>query len=489
MTNIYFSDYFGLSPSDVEDYGAFDVSLINDLPLFIDPFLLFNSKDATHRRLHDEIIRYMRFLKQVSLTRSVTSDLIDAWFRFPEIKQNWFGFSKTGNSGHGLGVDFAKALCRNLSTVFRDFGEETVTKSSHLEKLCLIRGGVGRDNISDFTTNLIKAYLAEYTQVFARKMLSAKQRRRVALQKVRFNYSTMSWAAELFELPYINGDFVLLTPKCLLTKDEAWINRTELVDRFPEIAQALPNSALRAQINEYLRAVLPRGPRAKRKEIREALGRAVERFPQALDYYIREKEETGARAISYATARVREVEKIFVRQVRSFVSEHLDPAGFYKLPADTHAAARQRVLFLKDVIENKGGHRVFYVDGKPIQREADLHILYRLTWFATSSDVSREVNDGRGPADFKVSRGAKDKTIVEFKLAKNSQLERNLKKQAEIYERASDTTHPSLKVIMYFNLKQLSKVRRILKRLDLLDNQNIFLIDSRQDNKPSASRA
>ena len=48
MTNdrsqIYFSDAFEVSPQILEEYGAFDVSLLNDLPLFIDPFLLFNSK-------------------------------------------------------------------------------------------------------------------------------------------------------------------------------------------------------------------------------------------------------------------------------------------------------------------------------------------------------------------------------------------------------------------------------------------------------------
>lgn len=110
------------------------------------------------------------------------------------------------------------------------------------------------------------------------------------------------------------------------------------------------------------------------------------------------------------------------------------------------------------MIENKGGHRIFYVKGVPIQRESDLHILYRLTWFATDSDVSREVNDGRGPADFKTSRGAKDKTIIEFKLAKNTQLERNLAKQAEIYEKASDATNPSLKAILCFDDGQLQRV-------------------------------
>ena len=39
MTDIYFSDYFSVLPDTIEEYGAFDVSLINDLPLFVDPFL------------------------------------------------------------------------------------------------------------------------------------------------------------------------------------------------------------------------------------------------------------------------------------------------------------------------------------------------------------------------------------------------------------------------------------------------------------------
>ena len=41
---------------------------------------------------------------------------------------------------------------------------------------------------------------------------------------------------------------------------------------------------------------------------------------------------------------------------------------------------------------------------------------------------------GRGAVDFKISRGSKDKTLVEFKLAKNTQLKRNLKNQVKIYE-------------------------------------------------------
>ena len=461
---------------------------MNDLPLFIDPFLLFNSSKPKYQKLHAEIIRYMRFLRDRSIAGEVDAGLLRAWFHFPEIRQNWLGFSQTGNRGHGLGRDFAGALHKGLRSVFSDFGEETVTESSHIEKLTLISSGVGRDNISDFTTNLILGFLADYTQKFALRHIDVALRGKFTLPKVRFNYQTRSWVSQTFELPNHEGDFVLLTPVDILTRDEAWINRPELLDRLPSLAAALPDDALRSQVNQYLIRVLPGDPKATEKEKREAVARVVERFPQVLDYYIRDKEEHGDKAEAVASERVGEVRAVFVEQIRDLVNS-LFATKFYDVAGATYEEAKDRLAFMKDVIENKGGHRIFYVKGKPIERETDLHILYRMTWFASPSDVSREVNDGRGPADFKISRGAADKTLVEFKLAKNRQLERNLEKQAEVYEEASDSTSPSLKAILYFTEAEHDRVLRILKKLKVDKSPHIVLIDARSDNKPSGSRA
>ena len=41
---IYFSDFFEVNPNELKEYEAFNISLINDLPLFIDPFLIFCSE-------------------------------------------------------------------------------------------------------------------------------------------------------------------------------------------------------------------------------------------------------------------------------------------------------------------------------------------------------------------------------------------------------------------------------------------------------------
>ena len=146
---IYFSDFFNCSPDDIEEYGALDVSLIADLPLFVDPFLLFNSAKPKYQKLHEQMIEYIRFLRTKADSGVLAPELIRSWYIFSEVKQNWLGYTIAGNSGRGLGPKFARALHNNLHTVFKDFGNERITKGRHIEKLCLISSGIGRDNISD----------------------------------------------------------------------------------------------------------------------------------------------------------------------------------------------------------------------------------------------------------------------------------------------------------------------------------------------------
>jgi hypothetical protein len=200
------------------------------------------------------------------------------------------------------------------------------------------------------------------------------------------------------------------------------------------------------------------------------------------------KEERGDKASSVSDEKVRASHDLFVAQTQSLQMLLWQQTQFYAGTGDTYAEAHARISFLKDVIEHKGGHRVFYQGGKPLERESDLQVMYRLVWFETPSDVTSEANDGRGPADFKISRGAKDKTIIEMKLAKNTSLKRNLEKQVEIYERASDAKN-GIKVIIYFNISEYSRVTKILRELGLLGHRDIVLIDARSDNKPSGSKA
>jgi hypothetical protein len=483
---VYFCDWFDVAPELLEQYGAFNISLINDLPLFIDPFLLFTSQNPDYRRLHDDIIEYLRFLRDQAVAGTVDKGLLHSWYMFPEVKQLWLGFSLHGNKGSGLGNDFATALHANLNVIFKNFGNEQITHGSHLEKVCLIRDGVGRDTISDFTANLIKKYLLEYTQTFAREHITTDLRRTVAVPNVRFDYNTRGWCSERFDLPYALDDYVILTPRDLLTKDENWINRHDMFHRFEQIVEASPDYQLRSQVNQYLARQLTK--KSTKEDRTRAYDSLLRQYPALIEWYIRWKEDHGDQAVHDSQLKVSDSEEQFINQFGSLIQKLEAETEFYKHGIDTLEECRARIRFLKAEIENNGAYRLFYHKGQPIQRESDLQILYRLTWFATPSDFNSEVNNGRGPVDFTISRGSKDKTIVEFKLAKNSKLKQNLEGQVKIYEDAN-RTRKSLKVIFYFSDDERQKVQRVLKELKLEGDESITLIDCRRDNKPSASNA
>lgn len=492
---IYFTDFFEVSPKKLAAYGAFNVSPLVDLPLFIDPFLLFTSNDAEYQKLHDEIIRYLSFLREKSERAQTSKGLLKAWYHFPEVKQTCLGFCQSGNNGIGLGPSFAKALSENLSNLFKDFGQEQVTLGSHLEKLMLIRSGVGKDKISDFTTNLIKGFLLHYTEEFARKHIKPEKRKSFHVSHVEFDYERSYWKSAYFELPALNGDFVLLCPENILTKDDTWINKEDLRRDFPQVREAIENDALRAQVNQYFASVLKRDRDKKgkpkeptKKQENEATEATIRKFPEIIDYYIRDKEDRGEIAVARSLEKVNEVQKMFVENISRLTELLAKQTDFFKTSTSTIEEAKKRVGYLKHVIENGDGYRLFYDrKGNPIERETDLHIAFKLVCIDSPSSVDAEVNNGRGPVDFKFSRGASDSSLIEFKLASNTQLERNIHKQVEVYENANRTTQ-SLKVILFFSTAHKQKVSRILKKLKVPDDAGIVLIDARRENKTSASK-
>ena len=478
---IFFSDIFGVSEDTLEEYGAFNISLINDLPLFIDPFLLYASEKPEYKALHKGIIKYLTFLRDKAVEGHISTAKIARWYKFSEVKENWLGYSETGNSGSGLGRDFGQNMLAAMMSVFRSLGNEQITESSHLEKICLFRTGVGRDNISDFTCNLIKHYLLDYTQTFARMYLKTEQCKTVSVPKVTFDYRNEVWRPEKFFLPYFNDQYVLLTPKDLLTKDENWINLSNMRNRLLEIAASVPNIELRDQINDMYMRSLPDNPKSKDKT--EAAQRVINRYPILMDYYIKKQEEDKEGAKETSTEIVSGARQVFIKQA---VEHLIKNTEFYKCEATgSFEASRKRVEFLKTFIEDMDGYKLFYHDGQPIKKEKDLQLIFKLTWFGTTYDVNAEVNNGRGPVDFKISMGAFDKTLVEFKLASNSKLKKNLENQIQVYEKAN-ATQQSMKVILYFNESEHIKVNSILNDLNLQGNPNIILIDA-CDDKLSAS--
>ena len=150
-------------------------------------------------------------------------------------------------------------------------------------------------------------------------------------------------------------------------------------------------------------------------------------------------------------------------------------------PNDSYKESLFRIKRFKIEIEDKGANTLFEKD----QSENQLQKLFKLFWNNSIFCVDREVNNGRGPADFKISNGSNDCTIIEFKLASSSKLKQNLRNQVNAYCKANET-YKSIKVIAYFNEKERKRAVKILKELNLMGNENCILINC-QPCTPSAS--
>jgi hypothetical protein len=474
---LLFSDYFNVEETTLTNYGALNICLSSDLPLFIDPFLLFASKKPEYIKLHKLVVEHLLLLKSYAIENG-GKDVDLGLFKFPEIKQNWLGLAEYGNSGKGLGKKFAINAIESFNGFYNSFGEEKITNGTHIEKLTLLNPGIGKDFISDFSTNLILEYLLEFTECFAKKYLQDNQTTEFSI-RCRFDISSKTWQPRTFVLPYLfrekNGDFILLTPLDILTVDDAVINNSDFYNNFNNVTRSLGNESLRNAVNEFFRSHLPRRP--KQKDKIEAFIQTVKKYPDLVDFYIKLKEESKNLVGAAAFSQIEEIKEQLIDALTPLCNLLNTKSEFYAVKPNSYQESLKRANFLKDVIENNDGYRIFYDGSKPIAKEDTIQRIFRLTWYASPYDVNSEVNNGRGPADYKVSFGSGDSTIVEFKLAKSSSLQKNLENQTDVYKTASKSAS-DISVVLCYTASEIMKTHRILKTIGKEGHENIIVIDA-----------
>lgn len=152
-------------------------------------------------------------------------------------------------------------------------------------------------------------------------------------------------------------------------------------------------------------------------------------------------------------------------------------------PNDSYKESLHRVNDLKRYIEfNNIGILI-----NPHHKERSLQQVFKLFWRNTSFDFNAEVNNGRGPVDFKVSKGSQDKTIIEFKLVSNSMLEQNLLNQGHIYAQSNGTTNVIV-VFFYFSSEEKERMEYILKKHHMTNLENYIKIDCTRHVSASKAR-
>jgi len=498
---MFFSEYFGIDPRLLREYGAVDISLVCDMPLFVDPMLIFNSDKPEYKKQHESIIRYFHFLATKANCDLEKSE-IRAWFKFSEVKNNWLGYSLAGNSGLALGNEYAQFLYDNIGFAI---STNCISQSAHIEKIMLLYSGSGKDKISDLTVNLIKEYLLEYTQSFAIDHVSDKFKKRLYVDRAYFSYETESFVSKDYLLPFFVNDkgveeFILLTPRDILREGEPAINRDNFYNSQERIRESIDNDVLRAYVNNYISEAVRRYEDRQRHNKRRASQRSISKiernafaeltheYPELYDYYIRLRELDTPEIREISTSEVNSQLEKFLKNTNEFIGAVI--ANGYKIDEALSAKeeAIRRLKFFKHVIEDCDGYKNLYSGGHRISSEDDIRRMFRLVWYDTTYKVDFDTNNGRGEADVIVSKGQYNQNITEFKLASNSSLA-HVFEQVKVYE-AANCTDGSLVAIFYFSESEFEVAKKIVKCAGY-ENQvdkAIFLIDCRADNKPSASK-
>jgi hypothetical protein len=208
-----FSEHFQLGKTQAE-LDFVDVPIDGDIPLFIDPFAISQREDRWSQDCYHTILSF--FERAITAIRAGDSDTARELFsHLSEPNETRFGFSEGRPRGAGIGPNQAGRLLTALS-------ESSAVQTGFLrslEEAELMVRNIGRDKISDLTTNVIRGHLASYTK-------DQCELHKVPTQAVPlgpyYSLARVHWISDYFDLPVANDQPVLLVPKVIARFDPAY---------------------------------------------------------------------------------------------------------------------------------------------------------------------------------------------------------------------------------------------------------------------------
>lgn len=128
-----------------------------DIPLYVDPFLLWKSPSMMDNGLHSSLIdsfNYLGFLINHGKEAEALSVLILA----SECEEVGLGTSKN-KKGHRIG----EATARLILQLFQKIPQLHECGFAHIEEIQLLVDGIAKDRISDISCNLLSSFFIDYT--------------------------------------------------------------------------------------------------------------------------------------------------------------------------------------------------------------------------------------------------------------------------------------------------------------------------------------
>ncbi len=459
------SDYLQVGEA-LENVGVFDPVLDKDNAFFINIQRLKETTTPEFKGSYERINDFFRKIIKL-LDRAKQKNVKDTYFRaaldifkFSEVNGICLGFGEKA-PGSGFGPKISKMV---LETAY-DIVKAGIDDPEFFQLLPLFQDNVGPDRLSDMIATLILPDIQTYTE-------RVNQQLGITIN----NYPDKLFNNGLLCNP-VKGYEVLLLPTEILHK-------LPVAKSWEEIDSVIvENNTIRAMMNNEVAEQWTQWAATDRKYyLREKIFKDSEKCKQVIEAYREEKLDAynPEEQIDYFLAKLwQRIEKSGI----SWLSRYKDRE------IDSKTASIEILNLFKNWVEYNRGWEVILSAGtqkreKIVQRVIHLSGIAYIQ--ANNLSLSCEADEGRGPVDFKISRG-QDITVIEVKLSSNSQYMHGYDTQVEEYAKAEQTDNM---VYVLVDVGNPVKVKKLLDRYnrDIDEGRKVpevIMIDS--TSKESAS--
>lgn len=205
------SEYFGLNRSQ-PSLDFVDIDIENDTPVYIDPSAIKNLPGEWAEQSLEMLSTFFESVLN-ALKEGNQERLKELLIRLQEPNETHFGLSKGKSRGRGLGPELVQKICENLTA---SRAAQTGILQD-LEDTALFIANIGKDIISDVTTNVIRGTLITYTQsVCAMYGIPLEDG---VYSGLVWDSIRRDWVEDYTRLPVAGGKPLLLVPKIIVRYD------------------------------------------------------------------------------------------------------------------------------------------------------------------------------------------------------------------------------------------------------------------------------
>ena len=305
-----------------------DVRLSKDNLVFLDPFAIAQRPERWSHECHLSLMAFFqRVVDDIRAGHHNEARQLLSYLREPN--ETRLGFSAGRPQGAGIGKTQAEQLYEALK---RSAAVKTGFLSS-LEECELMIEGIGRDKISDLTTNIIRSHLVEYTK--DQCTLLGVPFQQVPLSPC-FDTHQMTWVSRYGELPVWHGQPIMLVPKAIVRFDPAYEHRKyyrHFVLPFLQAEQLRADSSLVHTLRGGARRVYKKDLEARFPNTKDFLYKFSRKNPKVLKKYRKtlEKLEKADRQSEVDTADEREIAGALIKALRSIKPGSEQAADYHTL--------------------------------------------------------------------------------------------------------------------------------------------------------------